>query len=67
MSVVAPTKRYFMHFRAVVNVLEPVDAPIAEHTMSVLSGSYKIWVRVNCTVAGGGSMYNDAKNSTAMT
>ena len=45
-----------MHFRTLTPVLEDLDAPFAEHTLSIASGSYTQRGNMNPTVAGGGGM-----------
>jgi hypothetical protein len=61
MQVVAPYKQYFMHFIPLTNILDPDDAAIAEHLLSILASSYTMFGGLNGTVGGCGAVQKNAR------
>ena len=61
MQVVAPFKQYFMHFIPLTNILDPDEAPIAEHLLSILASSNVMFGGLNGTLGGCGAIQKNAK------
>jgi hypothetical protein len=61
MQITTPQKQYFMQFLPLANIIDPDDAAIGEHLLSVLASSYVIFGGLNGTVGGAGSVQKNAR------
>ena len=61
MQMVAESKGYFMHMFPLLNVMDSDDAPIFEHTLSILASSYVSLGGLNGTLGGCGGMQKIAQ------
>ncbi|KAN0089758.1 hypothetical protein V8E51_020018 [Hyaloscypha variabilis] len=61
MQITTPQKQYFMQFLPLANIIDPDDAAIGEHLLSVLASSYVMFGGLNGTVGGAGSVQKNAR------